>query len=207
MPPKDIGSPPLTDDQLDPNPLHQFKLWYEQAQTADLAEPHAMILATATPQGKPGARIVLLRGLNDQGLEFYTNYQSRKTQEITVNAQVGLTFYWMPLHRQVRIEGIAHELSSAESDHYFQQRPHASKVGAWASQQSTVIPDREHLESRVFDLEQRYLDQPIPRPPHCGGYRVVPTVFEFWQEQPHRLHDRLRHTRQADSWLIERLAP
>src|SRR4051812_31517986 len=167
-----------------------------------------MTLATVGAQGRPSARVVLLRKLDERGFCFFTNYESRKGQELAANPWAALLFWWGRLERQVRIEGEVERLSEAESDAYYHSRPLGSQLGAWASPQSQVIANRDFLEERLAGLESEYADHAPPRPPFWGGYRLVPTVFEFWQGGPHRLHDRLRYQLQTDgSWQIERLAP
>ena len=166
-----------------------------------------MVLATATKGGMPCARIVLLKSFDEQGFVFYTNYNSRKGNELTENGRACLLFYWSPVWRQVRIEGPVEKVSAEESDQYFHSRPAGSRIGAWASEQSQPIADRQALEKRFSEFELKF-GSSVPRPPHWGGYRVIPEVIEFWQGQDNRLHDRLRYTRQADGrWEIDRLAP
>jgi len=204
---KDFDRLSLTEGELDPDPIRQFRCWFEAATLSEIPEPNAMVLATASPDGRPSARIVLLRGYDEQGFVFFTNYDSRKGRELAANPHAALVFHWHDLERQVRVEGPVVQVSAEESDAYFQSRPAGSRLGAWASRQSEVIADREILEARVRALEIQYADGRIPRPEHWGGYRVIPTVLEFWQGRPSRLHDRLRYTRSAGGWLIERLAP
>ena len=199
----------LTKASVDPNPIRQFEKWFHELPAAGVNEQDAisMTLATATTDGLPGARIVLMKSYDDRGFVFYTNYNSRKGAELTENPRACLLFYWSALWRQVRIEGAVEKVSEEESEQYFHSRPLGSKTGAWASNQSQPIENRAALEKRFEEFDLKFADN-VPRPPHWGGYRVIPEVIEFWQGQENRLHDRLRYTRQADgSWLIERLAP
>jgi len=197
----------LNESDVDPNPLKQFEAWYGEALASGVPEADAMTLATATTDGAPDARIVLLKSFDDRGFVFFTNYQSRKAEELAANGRACLLFYWLPLKRQVRIEGTVDKVSAAESDDYFHTRPWGSKLGAWASDQSRVITSRENLEKRFAEFEAEFADN-VPRPPHWGGYRLIPTAIEFWQGRDNRLHDRIRYRLQQDkSWLIERLAP
>jgi pyridoxamine 5'-phosphate oxidase len=201
--------PALTKATVDPNPIQQFEKWSQEARATGMSEQDAisMTLSTATRYGQPSARIVLLKAFDEEGFVFYTNYDSRKGNELEENARACLLFYWSPLWRQVRIEGPVERVSAAESDEYFQSRPVGSKIGAWASEQSSMVEDRGALEKRFEEFESKFGDK-VPRPPHWGGYRVKPTVIEFWQGQENRMHDRLRYTLQDDGgWLIERLAP
>ncbi len=198
----------LSEADLAPDPFAQFQAWFDTALAAGLPEPNAMTLATATPDGRPSARMVLIKGVDSRGFVFYTNYESRKGRELEANPWAALVFYWPELERQIRIEGRVERVAAEESDAYFASRPLGSRLGAWASPQSQVIPGRDVLEARLRDLEARFASGDVPRPPHWGGYRVVPEAVEFWQGRPSRLHDRLRYTRQADGrWAIERLAP
>ena len=197
----------LNESDVDPNPLKQFEVWYGEALASGVPEADAMTLATATTDGAPDARIVLLKSFDGRGFVFFTNYQSRKAQELAANGRACLLFYWLPLKRQVRIEGTVEKVSAAESDDYFHTRPWGSKLGAWASDQSRVITSRENLEKRFAEFEAEFADN-VPRPPHWGGYRLIPTAIEFWQGRDNRLHDRIRYRLQQDkSWRIERLAP
>ena len=199
----------LIKDNIDANPIRQFQTWFDEVRAGGVSEQDAisMTLGTATKDGRPSARIVLLKGLDDRGFVFYTNYQSRKGTELSENPRACLLFYWPLLWRQVRIEGDLEKVSAEESESYFQSRPLGSKLGAWASNQSEVVASREALEAR-FDELQEHFGEAVPRPEHWGGYRVKPDSIEFWQGRDNRLHDRLRYRLKEDgSWLIERLAP
>ncbi len=198
----------LLKQDVDPDPFRQFHRWFEQALAAELPEPNAMTIASATPDGRPSARMVLLKNLDDQGFVFYTNYESHKGQELLANPWASLVFWWAELERQVRVEGRVEQVSAAESDAYFHSRPRSSQLGAWASNQSRIVGDRTDLEQRLAELETQYgEDQLIPRPPHWGGFRVVPEVIEFWQGRPNRLHDRIVYRHKAGDWTLARLAP
>jgi pyridoxamine 5'-phosphate oxidase len=199
----------LGEHDLAADPILQFEAWFAQALEAEVPEPHAMTLATAAPDGRPSARIVLMRGYDDRGFTFFTNYESRKGRELDGNPHAALVFFWPALERQVRVEGRVVRVTEAESEDYFHSRPAGSRLAAWASEQSAVVPDRAVLERRFEEFRQRYHDDAaIPRPPNWGGYRVVHELVEFWQGRPSRLHDRLRFTRLPDgTWRIERLAP
>ncbi len=198
----------LTEADAGDDPYALFRRWFEQALAAQLPEPNAMTLATCTPDGAPSARVVLLKALDARGFTFFTNYDSRKGREMAVNPRVALCFLWQPLERQVRIEGTVEKVTPEESDDYYVVRPLGSRLGAWASAQSAVIPGREFLEEKHAELMAKYPDGNVPRPPHWGGYRVLPNAIEFWQGRPSRLHDRILFTRQPDgTWRKERLAP
>jgi pyridoxamine 5'-phosphate oxidase len=204
---KEYISAGLDKADVDPDPLVQFHDWFEKVIDADLHEPNAMILATATTDGKPSARTILLKGYDEGGFVFYTNYEGRKARELETNPMCALLFYWGELERQVRIEGRASRLSGAESDAYFAGRPRGSRLGAWASEQSRSVESRSILEERLRALEAEYEGREIPRPPFWGGYRVEPDTIEFGQGRENRLHDRLVYRRTGGSWKIERLQP
>ena len=189
------------------DPLAQLRDWYEHAVAAGLPEPEAMALATATPEGAPSVRFVLLKGVDERGVEFYTNYESRKGRELAANPQAALAILWRPQQRQVRLEGVVERLTAEESDAYFATRARLSRIGAWASQQSTEIPDRHFLEARVAEFEARYPSDDVPRPAHWGGYVLRPHAIEFWEGRPNRLHDREVFTHGPTGWSSRRLSP
>ena|SRR5438094_2568425 len=192
---------------LNPDPIAQFGKWLQQTIDAQMLEPTAMTLATVGKSGRPSARIVLLKGVDERGLIFYTNYESRKARELAENPQGALVFYWAELERQVRVTGVVSSISREESEAYFKTRPRGHQLGAWVSTQSDVIASRGVLEERLELFEQKYPDT-VPLPPFWGGYILSPTEIEFWQGRQNRLHDRFRYTKQANgNWLIERLAP
>lgn len=198
----------LNESDVAPNPLAQFAAWFDEAVAAGLPDPHAMTVATATRDGRPSARIVLLKGFDEQGFVFYTNYESRKGQELAENPYAALVFHWALMERQVRITGPVSRLSHEDSERYFRSRPIGSRLGAWASRQSRVISSRDELDRRLSELAAEYRDGDIPLPPYWGGLRVFPDTIEFWQGRPNRLHDRLCYTRQPNAaWRIERLSP
>ncbi len=199
----------LSETEADLDPIAQFANWFETAIKAQVPDPNGMTLATVGLTGKPASRVVLLKGFDRQGFVFYTNYHSRKSQELEAHPWAALNFWWVALERQVRIEGRAEKVSAVESDAYFHSRPRDSQLGAWASPQSEVISDRQVLEQSLFDLEEKYAGQElIPRPDHWGGWRIVPEAIEFWQGRSSRLHDRLLYQLQTDgTWLRSRLSP
>lgn len=201
--------PPLELNRLDPDPLRLFESWLEHALSAGVRQPLGMTLATASPEGQPSARIVLLRGIEDGGFVFYTNYRSRKGEDLAANPRAALVWWWSELGRQIRAEGRIEKVSAATSDAYFQDRPRGSQIAAVISDQSEVIPGKDVLEQKWRDLEKRLGDKPVPRPDFWGGYVLKPTRVEFWQEGAHRLHDRIRYDRTTaeGSWTLERLAP
>ena len=190
-----------------PDPIAQFASWYNEAERAGINMPNAMTLATATRDGIPSARMVLLKGFDERGFTFFTHYESQKGRELTENPHAALVFYWDPLSRQVRITGSVEKLNSEESNEYFHTRPRGSQIAAWVSHQSSVIENRTILESRYHDFMAQFGEDPIPRPGYWGGYRLTPRTLEFWQSGENRLHDRFQYTRHTDGWLIERLAP
>ena len=198
----------LNESEFHKDPLEQFRLWLEAAQSTSDHLPNAMVLATATPDGRPSARVVLLKAVDEQGFVFFTNFESRKACELRANPRAALVFYWSRLDRQVRIEGVVNIVMPAESDAYFESRPFGSQISAWASPQSEVIADRQILEARVRETKMRFPRGKVPRPPNWGGYRLTPDSIEFWLHRDDRLHDRLRYLRATEGgWLLERLAP
>jgi pyridoxamine 5'-phosphate oxidase len=198
----------LREEDVDPDPIGQFRAWFDDAAFSDVPEVNAMALATATADGRPSVRMVLLRGFDERGFSFFTNYESRKACELEENPRAALVIFWQELERQVRIEGRVERVPDEESDRYFHGRPAGSRIGAWASPQSRVLRSREALEALYADVESRYPDGAIPRPANWGGYRVIPNSIEFWQGRPNRLHDRLLYSRRPEGgWIIERLAP
>ena len=196
----------LDESDVAPTPYKQFDKWFGDAIKAELPEPNAMTLATCDALGRPSARIVLIKGVDDRGIIFFTNYQSHKGQDLAANNRAALLFFWPELERQIRIEGRVETISAADSDAYYQSRPVLSRIGAWASPQSQVLPSRTDLEARFAAFAAEHGENP-PRPAHWGGYRVVPNFFEFWQGRRSRLHDRICYRLADGKWKLERLAP
>jgi pyridoxamine 5'-phosphate oxidase len=198
----------LLETNIAADPFVQFGRWWDEAVKSELDEVNAMTLATASATGLPDARVVLLKSYTDRGFVFFTNYSSRKGKELAENPRACLVFFWKELERQVRITGSVEKVIASESDEYFNSRPEGSRIGAWASPQSTVIESREVIEQNILQYQQKFDSVEIERPPHWGGYIVIPTVIEFWQGRPSRLHDRLQYSKMENgSWKIERLAP
>ena len=204
---KEHSEKELNIENLNPDPLLQFNLWINNAIDINIPEPNAMCLSTTTPKGKPSSRIVLLKKFDNKGFVFFTNYQSRKGKEIEENPYGSLLFYWQKLKRQIRIEGRIRRISPEESDKYFNERPTGSQIGAWASPQSKIIPDRKFLDSEYLKFQNQFNTTEIKRPPYWGGFRLVPEKFEFWQERENRLHNRFLYELKDNKWVIVRLAP
>jgi pyridoxamine 5'-phosphate oxidase len=202
-----VGDQPLSEADLDADPIRQFNRWFDQAKAAGQPEPEAMALATATPAGEPSVRFVLLRGLDARGFVFYTNGRSRKGREMADNPMAALVFRWWTLERQVRVSGPVSPVEPAESDAYFQSRPRGAQLGAWASAQSEPLTSRVVLEEQLSTVARRFAGRQVPRPPWWGGYRVHPAEVEFWQGRPDRLHDRLAYRLAGGRWRIQRLSP
>jgi pyridoxamine 5'-phosphate oxidase len=197
----------LHEKSLPADPIEQFNIWYRAARRLALPQPDAFTLATADAEGRPDARVLLLKGVDASGFVFYTNHESRKAVEIAANPRATMVFLWTELYRQVRLEGRLERVSAGESDAYFASRWRGSQIGAWASKQSSEIAGREMLEQKYRDCKQRFAGKPVPRPPNWGGYRLIPDRVEFWQGRPSRLHDRLRYLREKDGWRVIRLSP
>lgn len=205
---EEYAFPPLDESKVDPNPFKQFDVWFQQAVSAGIEEPNAMVVATSSKDGKPSARGMLLKGADERGFVFFTNYESRKALELESNPHAAIVFMWLPLAHQVRIEGKTERVSREESKAYFESRPLGSRLSALISRQSSVVPSRDYLEEKLKEAGDRYLDEDPPLPEFWGGYRLVPTMFEFWQGRPNRLHDRIRYKGTGDGkWIIERLSP
>ena len=196
----------LSEAEAQRDPIRQFELWFQDALKAGVPLPNAMTLATVDAAGTPSARVVLLKGIEEGNFVFYTSYASRKARELAARRAACLVFLWSDLERQVRIEGAAEKVGAAESDRYYASRPLGARLSAWASEQSEKVPSRAYLEDRLQEMKRRFAEAP-PRPPHWGGYRVVPQAIEFWQGRADRLHDRLLYRKDAAGWTLERLAP
>lgn len=190
-----------------PDPIAQFRQWFDVALHAGVPEPNAMHLSTVASTGRPSGRIVLIKDVDERGFVFFTNYESEKGQDLADNPVAALTFFYPELERQIRIEGIVEKVSNEESDTYFNSRPRGSQIGAWVSHQSSVIANRDVLENRQRELEAQFADKAVSRPPHWGGFRVIPDLIEFWQGRPSRLHDRIRYQLVEGNWIIERVSP
>lgn len=204
---RDYGSFDLDEAKADADPFVQFEVWFDDARKANIPDVNAMALATSTIDGLPSSRMVLLKSFDAKGFVFYTNYGSRKGHELQENPRAALLFYWAPLERQVRVEGVVEHTSRDEAAAYFHTRPRGAQIGAWASEQSRSIASRAELEARCAELEAEYAGREVPLPPFWGGFRLVPKLFEFWQGRPNRLHDRLRYVRHEQGFHLERLAP
>lgn len=203
----DYGKDQLDESMVNADPFQQFENWFKQADEGEIKEANAMILATVS-EGRPSQRVVLLKGFSNEGLYFYTNYESRKGKELAENPHAAITFFWDSMERQIRIEGKVEKASAENSDTYFQQRGRGSRIGAWASPQSQEISDRSVLEERVKAFEEKFSEEEkFPRPEYWGGYKLVPDYFEFWQGRKSRLHDRIIYKKEGDSWKLGRLAP
>ncbi len=197
----------LIESEVNKDPFKQFEAWLKEALEAEIIEPHAMTLSTANKNGQPASRIVLLREVNEIGFIFYTNYNSDKGRQIAENPKASLNFFWPQIERQLCVEGILEKVNETVSDSYFQSRPRESKIGAWVSEQSSVIKNRDLLEEKFIELSGKYPGEDVPRPPHWGGYLLKPTAIEFWQGRPSRLHDRIQYVLSEKKWLIQRLSP
>jgi pyridoxamine 5'-phosphate oxidase len=204
---REYGDSGLDHPDLAPDPVAMFRHWMHDTVVAGLHEPNAMVVSTVSAQGRPSSRMVLLKGVDDRGFVFYTNYDSRKGRELSANPHAALLFPWHDLQRQVRVEGVVEALSDEESAAYFATRPRGSQLGAWASPQSSEVPSRDELEQRYAEVEERFRDLDVPLPPHWGGYLVRPELVEFWQGRRGRMHDRLVYRREGEGWATVRLAP
>lgn len=197
----------MSESEMDKNPFNQFEIWFEEYLKLNPIEPNAVVLATSNKDAKTSARVVLFRDFGERGIVFYTNYKSRKGDDLNSNPSASLLFYWAELERQIRINGTVEKISRKESEEYFHSRPRESQIGAWVSKQSTIIPDREFLEKKFKKYEKKFSGEEIPLPDYWGGYRVVPNYFEFWQGRENRLHDRIAYKKENQTWKIFRLSP
>lgn len=204
---KDYNSSSLSERDIQANPEEQFKVWMEMALAFGIEEPNAFVLSTVNENMQPSSRVVLLRGIDESGFKFYTNYQSRKGHEIECGQKVAMNFFWPAMEKQIRIEGVATKLSAAQSDQYFNSRPKESQLGAWASKQSSIIETRDVLEHKMTELNSQYQNTEVPRPEFWGGYGIKPSYFEFWQGRSNRLHDRITYSFEGNAWKIARLSP
>lgn len=204
---RDFADKPLEEQSVNDNPFLQFSVWFEEAVNAQILDPYAMLISTVDEIGLPHSRVVYLRSISDEGMVFYTNYNSQKGKNISASNKIAITFFWVELERQIRIEGTVKKVSEELSDKYFAARPRESQLGAWASNQSETIKNRAELEENLKHFTEKFKGVDVPRPPHWGGYIVEPTKFEFWQGRPSRLHDRLIYTKNNNEWVISRIAP
>lgn len=204
---RDFADKPFSEDMASDDPFKQYAIWFQEAIDSQILDPYAACLSTATKDGIVSSRMLYIRGVNEDGFIFYTNYNSSKGQEIDQNSHGALNVFWGELERQIRIEGKINKVSSATSDQYFNARPRASQLGAWASHQSEILKDRDELINRLTSYEQKFSNMPVPRPPHWGGFCLVPMKVEFWQGRPSRLHDRIVYNRKESIWVKNRLSP
>ena len=204
---EEYGREQLAVELMNSDPIQQFKIWYQQAEQAEVPEPNTMTLGTVGDQGFPTVRVVLLKEITDGGLVFYTNFRSRKGREMEKHPKAALNFYWQKMERQVRLDGVITKVADDISDAYFATRPRGSQLGAWVSEQSSVIPSREHLEQQLAHYQKKFEDAEVPRPPHWGGYLLEPVQIEFWQGGPNRLHDRIQYSNHSGEWTRCRLSP
>lgn len=204
---RDFANKPLNEDGINKNPYQQFSSWFEEAVNSQILDPYAMLISTVDETGHPHSRVVYLRNISEDGMIFYTNYNSQKGKNISASNKIAITFFWVELERQIRIEGTVKKVSEELSDKYFAARPRESQLGAWASNQSETIKNRAELEENLKQYTEKFKNNDVPRPPHWGGYIVEPIKFEFWQGRPSRLHDRLIYQQENKVWKIFRVAP
>tara|TARA_B100000809_G_scaffold37823_1_gene33089 strand:- start:8 stop:661 length:654 start_codon:yes stop_codon:yes gene_type:complete len=204
---RDFSGLPLNEDSVNKDPFKQFSIWFEEAVNAKLLDPSAMSVTTVSVDGQPSTRVVYMRGINENGFVFYTNYNSKKGKDLDKNNQVSLNFFWAELNRQVRVEGVVEKITDEASDSYFSERPRESQIGAWASNQSELLINREALEDNVTYFTTKFEGGEVPRPPHWGGYVIKPAQLEFWQGRPSRLHDRILYINSKGVWKQSRLSP